>query len=138
MEHIPVAVVRAIIADEQNRVLLLRRRESSQGGGQWCLPGGKVDYDQTVEAAMIHEILEETGLACVACVAADFLYYQDSLPLKPGGMHCINFIFKCVVQGEIVLNAESTEYAWVTPETLQDYTVAFRNDEIVKWFFNTA
>jgi mutator protein MutT len=135
MSQMPVPAVRAIIVDEQNRVLLLRRRENSQGGGQWCLPGGKVDYNQQVADAVAREIAEETSLNCVQ---ADFLFYQDSPSLKPGGMHCINFVFKCTVEGEIVLNPESTEYAWVTPDSLQDYTIAFRNNEIVERFFNTA
>ncbi len=131
----PVPSVRAIILDPQNRVLLLRREEASIGGGQWCLPGGKVDYGQTVEDAVVREIKEETRLNCVR---ATFLFYQDSLPLQPEGMHCINLVFQCEVEGEIALNPESTEYAWVSPEHLPEYDIAFRNDAIVHRFFSAS
>ena len=128
----PVPAVRAIILDNHNRVLLLRREPTSQGGGQWCLPGGKVDYGQRVEAAVACEIAEETGLQCTA---STFLFYQDSLPLAPGGMHCINFVFRCEVAGEIVLNDESTDYTWVPSHRLCEYDIAFRNDEVLQQFF---
>jgi len=42
----PVPVVRALIADAAGRVLLLQRAATAYGPGQWCLPGGKVDYGQ--------------------------------------------------------------------------------------------
>lgn len=129
----PVPSVRAIIVDDQDRVLLLRRKPISQGGGQWCLPGGKVDYGQRVADALRCEIAEETGLHSVS---STFLFYQDSLPPTPGGMHCINFIFRCEVAGEIVLNAESTDYAWVPSHLLCEYDIAFRNDEVLQQFFN--
>lgn len=132
MQQHPVPTVRAIITDEQHRVLLLRREESIKGGGQWCLPGGKVDYGQLVEEAVIREIQEETQLKCLR---AEFLFYQDSPPLSPGGMHCINFVFQCSVEGDVVLNNESIDYAWIVPNQLDNYSIAFRNDEILRRFW---
>lgn len=132
MQPYPVPAVRAIIVNEQNRVLLLRREESTQGGGQWCLPGGKVDYGQLVEEAVKREIGEETQLKCLRAI---FLFYQDSPPLVPEGMHCINFVFQCSVEGDVILNDESIDYAWVVPNQLDNYSIAFRNDEILRRFY---
>ncbi|MBM4289187.1 MAG: NUDIX domain-containing protein [Deltaproteobacteria bacterium] len=58
----PVPVVRALIADAAGRVLLLQRAATAYGPGQWCLPGGKVDYGQTLVEALAREIREETAL----------------------------------------------------------------------------
>lgn len=132
MQPYPVPAVRAIIVNEQNRVLLLRREESTQGGGQWCLPGGKVDYGQLVEEAVKREIGEETQLKCLRAI---FLFYQDSPPLVPGGMHCINFVFQCSVEGNVILNDESIDYAWIQPNQRDNYSIAFRNDEILRRFY---
>ena len=135
MHQIPVAVARAIIMDSQGRILLLRRRPGSSGAGQWCLPGGKVDYGVTVTQAMRDEIAEETGLTCHA---AEFLFYQDTLPPAPGDMHCINFYFQCDVAGEVVLNDESTAHAWVLPAELTAYDMAFRNDEGIQRYLDAV
>ena len=122
----PVPAVRLLIADEQGKVLLLRRQKGTYGAGGWCLPGGKLDYGQTVEEAVAKELAEETSLECVS---SQFLFYQDSLPFEPGGMHCINLYFECRVRGAVALNDESIEHAWVGPKNLDQYQIVFRNDE---------
>lgn len=122
----PVPVVRLIVRDRGGKVLILRRAATAYGEGAWCLPGGKVDYGETVEQAVAKELREETTLTCES---ARFLFYQDSLPPEPGGMHCINLYFECRVRGELVLNPESSASAWIGPDDLGGYEIAFRNDE---------
>lgn len=122
---IPVPVARAILPDGAGRVLILKRNAASTGGGEWCLPGGKVDYGETVEQALVREVHEETGLRCTTL---RFLFYQDSLPLVEGGMHCLNLYFECATEGAVELNAESSEYAWIRRDDLERYPLTFRND----------
>ena len=122
----PVPVVRLIVPDASGRVLVLRRAADSTDGGRWCLPGGKVDYGDTVEQAAVRELQEETGLRAVNLL---FLFYQDSLPPAPGRMHCISFYFRCAAEGDLVLNEESTDAAWIGPEDLAPHSLSFRNDE---------
>ncbi len=123
--HFPIPVVRIIVKDSAGRVLIVKRDNTTHSRGSWCLPGGKVDYGQRVAQAAAKELFEETALKCKAM---DFLFYQDSLPPSPGEMHCINFYFECENQGDIVLNNESSAYAWIGPEDLDKYPVAFLND----------
>jgi len=122
----PVPVVRLVILDKQGRVLVLRRANTAYGQGQWCLPGGKVDYNKTVEQAVIDELREETSLSCAEM---HFLFYQDSLPPEEGGMHCLNLYFECRPSGQIELNPESSDSAWVSEQELDKYALVFRNDE---------
>ena len=129
----PVPVVRLVIPDEKGRVLVLRRRASEYATGDWCLPGGKVDYGDTVEHTVAKELAEETSLRCTS---SRFLFYQDSLPLEPGKMHCINLYFECEVSGSIVLNEESSEFAWIGSDQLGRYEIAFRNDEGLRRYWN--
>jgi ADP-ribose pyrophosphatase YjhB (NUDIX family) len=105
-------------------VLLLKRAEESQAGGAWCLPGGKVDYGETVEEAVARELMEETGLRLLSC---RFLFYQDSPPDLEGGMHCINLYFECEAEGDVTLNAESVESTWVDRADAVRYEIVFRN-----------
>jgi len=128
----PIPIVRALIADARGRILLLQRAATAHEPGGWCLPGGKIDYGQTVEAALASEILEETSLQLLA---AEFFFFQDSLPLRPGGMHCLNLYFHCRVRGEIRLNAESAAYAWIGPAEIGAYGIVFGNDEAIRRHF---
>jgi 8-oxo-dGTP diphosphatase len=50
----------AAIVDE-GRILLVKRRRPPEAGF-WNLPGGKVGYLERIEAAIVRETLEETGL----------------------------------------------------------------------------
>jgi len=121
----PVPVVRLILVDNHKRVLLLQRADGTYGSGSWCLPGGKIDYGQTVEEVVQKELKEETNLNLMNC---RFLFFQDSLPMKPGAMHCLNLYFECRASGEIALNQESTEFRWIGPEEIGQFDIAFRND----------
>ena len=123
----PIPVVRLIVTDSAGRVLILKRPADSTGGGAWCLPGGKVDYGETVEQAAARELAEETGLRSRAL---RLFFCQDSLPLSPGGMHCINLYFECEVAGSVKLdNRESVDAAWIGPDQISHYQITFRNDE---------
>jgi 8-oxo-dGTP diphosphatase len=42
--------------------VLLVRRGRAPAAGQWSLPGGKVEFGERLEAAVIREIREETGI----------------------------------------------------------------------------
>ena len=131
----PVPVVRLVVADAAGRVLILKRAADSTEGGNWCLPGGKVDYGDTVEQSAVRELAEETGLR-----ARDlrFLFYQDSLPTAPGRMHCINLYFHCTAEGEVALNGESTAAAWIGPQDLARHPLSFRNDEALARYWDAT
>lgn len=118
-----VPVVRLILKDG-HRALLLQRAEGTYGGGGWCLPGGKIDYGQTVEEVVRKELKEETNLDLGIF---RFLFYQDGLPLEPGGMHCLNLYFECTASGNLALNRESSCHAWVAESEMTQYEILFGN-----------
>ncbi|BBD08006.1 NUDIX domain-containing protein [Desulfovibrio ferrophilus] len=55
----PVPTVDVVIFEPERGIVLIERSNPPHG---WALPGGFVDYGETVEAAAIREALEETGL----------------------------------------------------------------------------
>lgn len=122
---LPVPVVRLIVTDPLGKVLILKRGSSEYKKGYWCLPGGKINYGITIEQSISKELLEETSLTCIS---SRFLFYQDSLPLEPGRMHCINLYFECTTSGKIVLNEESSEFTWIEEADINQYKITFRND----------
>lgn len=131
----PVPVVRLIISDASDRVLILRRSNTEYAPGKWCLPGGKVEYGQTIDEAIKSELKDETGLELKL---SEFFFLQDGLPIELGAMHCINLYFKCDVTGDVLLNQESYNYAWVGHSDLKDYTVVFGNDGAIMRFWECS
>jgi 8-oxo-dGTP diphosphatase len=57
--------VGAVILRDDGAVLLVQRG-SPPREGTWSLPGGKVDPGEDVAAAIVREVLEETGLVVKA------------------------------------------------------------------------
>jgi mutator protein MutT len=45
--------------------LLLVRRGRGPAAGEWSVPGGRVEAGETLAAAVVREVLEETGLEAV-------------------------------------------------------------------------
>jgi ADP-ribose pyrophosphatase YjhB (NUDIX family) len=58
----PAIAVGAVVLDAQGRVLLVQRGRPPMAGA-WTLPGGRVQAGESLEAAVVREILEETALA---------------------------------------------------------------------------
>lgn len=55
-------VVAAVFVRDGN-VLSCRRAPGKSAAGKWEFPGGKVDDDETPEAALVREIQEELGIS---------------------------------------------------------------------------
>jgi len=53
----------ALIINDKNEILLLKRADNlDTDAGLWTRPGGKVEFHESVEAAVKREVYEETGI----------------------------------------------------------------------------
>jgi ADP-ribose pyrophosphatase YjhB (NUDIX family) len=50
-----------VVVDPRGRVLLIRRAQEP-AAGTWTVPGGRVEVAESLEAAVLRELDEETGL----------------------------------------------------------------------------
>jgi thiamine-phosphate pyrophosphorylase len=57
----PVPATAAVVFNENNEVLLVKRNVEPKAG-EWCLPGGFLEMDESPEQGCLRELTEETGL----------------------------------------------------------------------------
>lgn len=118
MSNYRVAV--EIIIRKNSKVLIGKRSETeSVAPGAWCMPAGKVEYDEVPKMAVIREAKEETGLdvdiiAEISCHTTSF---------KKGDEDAYRLVFTYLVEPkdknqQEVLNFEHSEFAWVDESDL--------------------
>lgn len=62
----PALAADAVVFDNEDQLLLIKRKHPPFEG-RYALPGGFVEYGETVEAAAMRELKEETGLKAKSC-----------------------------------------------------------------------
>ena len=95
---------------EDGTVLLVRRR-NPPFAGNYALPGGFVDVGETVEAAVVRELREETGLA----VAVDRLLGVYSDPARDPRGHTVSVTFLVRREGGELAGADDADEARFFP-----------------------
>ncbi|MFZ0926423.1 MAG: NUDIX hydrolase [Halobacteriota archaeon] len=93
MHRNPALTVDAVIVKNKKILLIKRKREPYRG--QYALPGGFVEYGETVEAAVRREVLEETGL--VAKIKSLVGVYSD--PDRDPRGHVVSIAFAADIVG---------------------------------------
>lgn len=105
---IRVNVVYALIYnEEESKVLMVNNI-----GGEWSLPGGAVDEEETLEQALIREVKEETNLKIYA---GDVIAVNEA-KFKEKGHHALFITFKAkIIEGTIsIINKEEiSNIEWV-------------------------
>lgn len=100
------------------RVLIVRRGTPPMQG-VYTLPGGGVELGETLEQAIVREVREETGLAIEPIALAG---YRQVIARDADGRierHFVILPFAArYLAGEIALNAELVEAAWLWPAEL--------------------
>lgn len=100
----PKVGAEAGIFDEDGRILLMRRADD----GQWCLPCGWVDPNESPAETAIRETREETGLVVTPLELVDVYHSPPGGRFGPHGE--IVILYLCtVVDGSLALSHEGEE-----------------------------
>lgn len=89
----PVPTVDIIIELEGGGIVLVRRKNPPYG---WALPGGFVEYGESLEEAAVREAKEETSLE--VALIRQLHTYSD--PKRDPRMHTISTVFLARAKGE--------------------------------------
>ncbi|MER7890410.1 NUDIX hydrolase [Micromonospora sp. NPDC094482] len=117
----------AVCTDPAGRVLLTRVADGYPGAGCWHLPGGGTDYGEQPGAALIRELVEETGQAGRLVELLGVASHRDAASLGPEGYpidwHGVRAFYRVVVDQPAPprvadVGGSTSEARWFAPAEL--------------------
>ena len=130
----PAAAV-AIVKDK--KILLLKRRDS----GKWTMPGGTLEFGESLTSCAIREVMEETGLQVII---TDIIgSYTDPNILIEYSDGEVRQEFTVVYAGRfpetnVSIDDESTDYRWVDFQAVDSLNLAGsqkrRIQDVIRYF----
>ena len=125
--HPQLAVSAAIFRDDK---ILLVRRARSPAKGFYSLPGGRVEFGETLHQALYREVDEETALRIEITGLAG---WREVVPGTGDDGHYLIMSFAARWRaGEPVLNDELDDFQWLAPDGLGDLRVTGGLPEIIE------
>ncbi len=124
----PFPTVDIIIEMEGGRILLIKRRNPPYG---WAIPGGFVDYGESLETAALREAKEETSLE----VELKYQLGAYSDPNRDPRFHTISVVFVArMLEGTPKAADDAKEVGIFGKEDLPE-DLAFDHAKILKDYF---
>jgi 8-oxo-dGTP diphosphatase len=125
--HPQLAVSAAIFRDGN---ILLVRRARSPAKGYYSLPGGRVEFGETLHTALHREVAEETALKIEIVGLAG---WREVVPGTGGGGHYLIMSFAARwASGEPVLNDELDDFRWLKPDATGDLKLTGGLQEVIR------
>jgi len=122
----PIPTVDLIIG-YNGGIVLIKRKNLPEG---WALPGGFVDYGESLETAAVREAKEETGLDVE--LLRQFHTYSD--PNRDPRHHTITTVFIAKAEGKAIAGDDAKGLGIFTEYTLPGQ-IAFDHRDILKNYF---
>jgi ADP-ribose pyrophosphatase YjhB (NUDIX family) len=118
-----VPSVNAVVTDDQGRILLIHRTDNDN----WALPGGAMDFGESLPDAAIRETLEETGIK-VEITGLVGIYTDPRHVILYTSNNEARQEFSVVftarpVSGTPTPSEESREVEWVKPDDIPGLTM---------------
>ena len=116
-----------IIIEAGHGVVLIQRKNIPHG---WALPGGFVDYGESLEAAAVREAKEETSLEVQ--LIEQFYSYSD--PSRDPRHHTISTVYIATAQG-VPRGADDAKAAKIFTEDRLPTPIVFDHPRILSDYF---
>ena len=124
----PIPTVDIIIEIESKGIVLIKRKNPPYG---WALPGGFVDYGESLEEAAVREAKEETDLDLE--LIEQFHTYSD--PQRDTRKHTITTVFIAKAKGNPIACDDAVEIGIFTKNDIP-HPLAFDHENILMEYFN--
>jgi ADP-ribose pyrophosphatase YjhB (NUDIX family) len=124
--HPQLAVSAAIFRDDR---ILLVRRARSPAKGFYSLPGGRVEFGESLHSALHREVAEETALKIDIVGLAG---WREVLPGAGSGHYLIMSFAARWSSGEPLLNDELDDFRWMAPDALGELKLTGGLEEVIE------
>jgi 8-oxo-dGTP diphosphatase len=104
-------VVAAALVDSDGRLLVQQRPQGKPMAGLWEFPGGKVEFEELPENALIRELREELGIDVEKACLAPACFASEPL----GDRHMLLLVYICRKWRGIPQAIEAPAIKWVRP-----------------------
>ena len=125
----PIPTVDIIIEMESGGIILIKRKNPPLG---WAIPGGFVDYGESLEAAAIREAIEETNLDVE--LVRQFHTYSD--PDRDPRHHTITTVYIAKAKTKPEARDDAVAIGAFTESSLPD-EIAFDHRLILRDYFKS-
>lgn len=112
-----VVATSAVVLDGQGRVLMQRRADS----GNWALPGGAMELDESLAESVIREVREESGFEIeVTGLVGTYTDPRHIIAYSDGEVRRqFNVCYMArITSGKLAISDESTEIRFIDPAEL--------------------
>jgi ADP-ribose pyrophosphatase YjhB (NUDIX family) len=123
----PLLTVDVIIEVGADQIVLIERKNPPRG---WALPGGFVDYGESIEKAALREAKEETSLDVT--LTEQFYTYSD--PGRDARHHTVSTVFIAAAKGE-PRGADDAKAACLFREENLPAPIVFDHLQILRDYF---
>jgi len=130
VNHGPELAVDCVILLE-GKVLAIHRRNPPLG---WALPGGFVEYGETVEQAVRREMKEETGLELEDL--RQFRVYSD--PKRDPRGHVVSVVFTARGLGKPEAGDDADRYRLIDLDNIPESELVFDHAKILRDFVQST
>ena len=115
MNKRPLIGVGAVVFNDSNEILLIKRGKAPHYG-RWMVPGGTLEWGETLEAAAIREVREETG---IDIEIEGFVEIIEAITPGAEGFHYVIMDYAArAVSGELAAGSDALDAAWVSAHRL--------------------
>ncbi|WP_417621930.1 (deoxy)nucleoside triphosphate pyrophosphohydrolase [Parasphingorhabdus sp.] len=109
-------VVAAALIDQGGRILVQKRPKGKPMADLWEFPGGKVEVDETPEAALVRELNEELQIGVKEQDVEPLAFASE--PIE--GQHLVLLLYMCRKWTGHPESADSLDLRWLPLAAIQD------------------
>jgi 8-oxo-dGTP diphosphatase len=130
-------LVSAAIIENDGKVLLAQRTKTSRfGANKWEFPGGKVEFLESPQFALIREIKEELDVEIegLDLLCENSHVYEDS----KGKLHIVLLSYRCTVKSGTPKALDAQDIRWVSPGELASLELCEADKAIASTYIKKA